>query len=43
MKRILSAIFTALASSHAIGHGWLEYRESGTFVRMLEPGKALFA
>ncbi|PAY08296.1 hypothetical protein CK489_15485 [Bradyrhizobium sp. UFLA03-84] len=28
---------------HAIGQGWLEYHESGTFVRMLQPGKDLFA
>ncbi|MCA1402545.1 hypothetical protein IF803_17105 [Bradyrhizobium sp. UFLA06-06] len=28
---------------HAIGKGWLEYHESGTFVRMLQPGKDLFA
>ncbi|PAY04819.1 hypothetical protein CK489_36410 [Bradyrhizobium sp. UFLA03-84] len=28
---------------HAIGQGWLEYHESGTFVRMLQAGKDLFA
>ena len=27
---------------HAISQGWLEYHESGTFVRMLQPGKDLF-
>ncbi|MGY3447112.1 hypothetical protein ACVW17_007113 [Bradyrhizobium sp. USDA 4473] len=27
----------------AIGQGGLEYHESGTFVRMLPPGKDLFA
>ncbi|OKO81370.1 hypothetical protein [Bradyrhizobium sp. NAS96.2] len=28
---------------HAIGQGWLEYHESGTFVRMLQPGKDLLS
>lgn len=28
---------------HAIGQGWLEYHESGTFVRLTQPGKDLFA
>lgn len=28
---------------HAIGQGWLEYHESRTFLRMLEPGKDSFA
>ncbi|MHC2241210.1 hypothetical protein ACVJH7_000517 [Bradyrhizobium elkanii] len=28
---------------HAKDQGWLEYHESGTFVRMLQPGKDLFA
>ena len=27
---------------HAIGQGWLEYHESGTFVRMKQAGKDLF-
>ncbi|MGY3582645.1 hypothetical protein ACVIGB_008288 [Bradyrhizobium sp. USDA 4341] len=26
---------------HAVEKGWLELHESGTFVRLLEPGKAL--
>ena len=26
---------------HAIGQGWLEYHESGTFVRMIQLGKNL--
>ncbi|MGY4568462.1 hypothetical protein QA639_09455 [Bradyrhizobium pachyrhizi] len=28
---------------YAKDQGWLEYHESGTFVRMLQPGKDLFA
>ncbi|MHC1947302.1 hypothetical protein IF803_23255 [Bradyrhizobium sp. UFLA06-06] len=28
---------------YAKNQGWLEYHESGTFVRMLQPGKDLFA
>ena len=28
---------------YAKDQGWLEYHESGTFVRMLQPGKELFA
>lgn len=28
---------------YAIGLGWLEYHESGTFARMLRRGKDLFA
>ncbi|WP_338134477.1 hypothetical protein [Bradyrhizobium elkanii] len=28
---------------HAIGQGWLEYHESGTFVRILPAGNDLFA
>jgi hypothetical protein len=28
---------------HAIKLGWLKYHESGTYVRMLQPGKDLLA
>ena len=28
---------------YAIGQGWLEHHESGTFVRMLQAGADLFA
>ncbi|QIG94425.1 hypothetical protein [Bradyrhizobium sp. 6(2017)] len=31
------------ALQHAISQGWLEYHESGTFVRILQAGNDLFA